>query len=190
MNSFFKRYCIKSIMFISSYFPLYLMLLILHQDYYDTCDKIKNMKVAIFVGCMVLFIIISVLSVILLVVSTGKKPLKFNELERPDDTVISYMMTYIIPLLTANLLDKGEVFVNIVLFLLIGYLYIRLNLLYLNPLWSMFGYLSYRVNSDVVVVTNLKYIELKQLRLNDVSLKGFYITNDIFVAQRKDNKPI
>jgi hypothetical protein len=182
-----KRYIIKSIMFISSYFPLYIMLLVLHYDKYNEIHELKKFKVAIFVAVLLVCILLSLLSLILLKLSIGNKPLRLEDIERPDDTIISYMMTYIIPILTTNFLNKGEIFVNIVLFLLIGYLYIRLNLLYLNPLWSIFGYLSYRANSDVVIITDIKYSRLKQIKNNNINLKGFYIANDIFVAKSKNN---
>ena len=182
-----KRYIVKSMMFISSYFPLYVMLLLLHSDKYDKICEIKGFKIILYLSVMAICIFISIISIIFIKISKGTKPLKINELERPDDTVISYMMTYIIPILTTNLVDKGEIIVNIILFLLIGYLYIRLNLLYLNPLWSMFGYLSYRVNSDVVIVTNIKYKDIKHKSDSKTAILGFYIANDIFVAQKKNN---
>ncbi|MBD5087388.1 MAG: hypothetical protein HDT30_01045 [Clostridiales bacterium] len=97
------------------------------------------------------------------------------------------MMTYIIPIVTTNLLDKGQILVNVILFLLIGYLYIRLNLLYLNPLWSIFGYLSYRVNSDVIVITNIKYKDLKTMSRNKIGLKGVFLADDIYLALKKYN---
>lgn len=182
----FKRYLVKSIMFISSYFPLYIMLLILHFDEYNSFYKLKNTKVLIFIFTMLICLIVSIVSLILLKISEGSKKLKIDEIERPDDTIISYMMTYIIPILTTNFMNNSEVLVNIILFLLIGYLYIKLNLLYLNPLWSMFGYLSYRVNSDTVIITNIKYTSLRQKK--GINIKGFYIANDIFVAQKCNNE--
>lgn len=186
-NTIIKRYIVKWMMFISSYFPLYIMLLILHFDKYDSICEIKRVKVIIYLIVMIICISISLVSLVFLKVSSGNKKLIINELERPDDTIISYMMTYIIPILTTDLVNRGEIIVNIILFLLIGYLYIRLNLLYLNPLWSIFGYLAYRINSDVVVITNINYNELKLKRNSNKEIYGFYIANDIFVAQRKDN---
>lgn len=182
-----KRVTVKFLMFISSYFPLYIMLLILHYDKYDCLCELQQLKAITFVGVIIICIILSLISLIFLKISQGDKPMRIEEIERPDDTIISYMMTYIIPILTTSFLNRGEILVNILLFLLIGYLYIRLNLLYLNPLWSIFGYLSYRANSDVVIVTNIQYSRLKQIKINNKSLKGFYLANDIFIAQKKNN---
>lgn len=187
MNSL-KRNLVKLLMFISSYFPLYIMLLILN---YDKCtDPLNsgNIKVKVFISVMICCLIFSFASVLLLTLSTATRKIKITDLERPGDTIISYMMTYIIPILTTNMGDNQAVIVNVILFLLIGYLYIRLNLLYLNPLWSMFGYLSYKANSDLIIITNIKFSELKHLK--DVQLNGFFLANDIFVVKRADNKDV
>ena len=84
-----------------------------------------------------------------------------------------------------KIINKYEIIVNILLFILIGYLYIRLNLLYLNPLWSMFGYIPYRVNNDTILITNYKISELKIKLKNNQSIKGFYMANDIFIAKKE-----
>lgn len=171
-------------MFISSYFPLYIMLLILYYEKIKNIFSTTTSKKVMFLVVIFGGILVSLVSTIIILHGSGRKPLEIENIERPDDTIISYMMTYIIPILSIDFQNYGVIAVNFVMFLLIGYLYIRLNLLYLNPLWSLVGYLSYRINSEIVVVTNIKYSELKKLRM----LKGYYIANDIFVAQKKDNR--
>lgn len=171
-------------MFISSYFPLYIMLLILHFGKLKTVFEVVTVKKVAFLICMGIGILISLLSTLIILKGTGTKQLIVSELERPDDTIISYMMTYIIPILSIDFQDYGVIAVNFIMFLLIGYLYIRLNLLYLNPLWSMAGFLAYRVNSEVVVITDIKYTELKKIN----KLKGYYVANDIFIARKENNK--
>lgn len=120
-----------------------------------------------------------------MVSKNGTKKILIENIERPDDTIISYIMTYIIPIVTVNNISKYEIIVNILLFILIGYLYIRLNLLYLNPLWSMFGYIPYRINNDTILITNYKMPELKNKQKNGQLIKGFFMANDIFIAQRE-----
>ncbi len=171
-------------MFISSYFPLYIMLLILHFGKLKTVFDVVTVKKVAFLICMGIGILVSLLSTLIILRGTGTKQLIITELERPDDTIISYMMTYIIPILSIDFQDYGVIAVNFIMFLLIGYLYIRLNLLYLNPLWSVAGFLAYRVNSEVVVITNIKYAELKRIN----KLKGYYVANDIFIARKESNK--
>lgn len=182
-----KKWIVKICMFISSYFPLYIMLLILEYNSFNTKDKLLNGNILFFVMCMSICIGISLISTVFVFSENGSKSIKVNDLERPDDTIISYMMTYIIPLLTNEYHDRQVLVVNIILFLLIGYLYIRLNLMYLNPLWSICGYLPYRVNGDIMMITDLKYSELKCFKRTERKLIGMYIANDICVVKRKNN---
>lgn len=173
----------KIIMFISSYFPLYIMLLILYFENYKDIGNNPTIKKYLLLICMIIFIIISFYSIILLYVSKGNRKVTVEKIERPDDTIISYIMTYIIPLLSIDITKKSTILVNFILFLVIGYLYIRLNLVYLNPLWAIFGYLSYRFDDDKILITNIRYNNLKKFK----ELNGYYLLNSIFVAQKRDN---
>lgn len=175
---------IKIMMFLSSYFPLYIMMLILYFEKYNNVCTVPTLKKIIFLVCSALAIVISIISVYLLHKSDGNKEFKFEKIERPDDTVISYIMTYIIPLLTIDITKNSTIAVNFLLFIVIGYLYIRLNLVYLNPLWAIFGYISYRVDDDKILITNISSNNLKKIK----ALYGYYLVNSIFVAKRKDNE--
>lgn len=188
VKEWIKRWIVKICMFISSYFPLYIMLLILKHDLFNTREKILNTQIFPFVLGMLICVIVSIISTIIIFKGEGVKSIKIKDLERPDDTIISYLMTYIIPLLANDYQKKEIIIVNIILFILIGYLYIRLNLIYLNPLWSVCGYFPYWINADVVVITDLKYSELKNIKETRQKLKGMYIANDIFIAKRKNNE--
>lgn len=163
------------------------MLLILYKDRYDTFSELKNCGNLIFITLMIACIVISFVSLFMLIKSEGYKQLEITNVERPNDTIISYMMTYIIPILTADYINDGEIMINLILFLLIGYLYVRLNLLYLNPLWSMFGYMSYRANTNTIIITNIDYTNLKHFENHQAGLKGYYLANDIFVSQKRQN---
>lgn len=179
----------KCIVFISSYFPLYIFLLILNFESFNTIEKIKRFPILLFLGVIVVCILISILSLIGIYKSPkGTKKLLITVIDRPEDTVLSYIMTYIIPVLIVNNMGIYQIIVNILLFILIGYLYIKLNLLYLNPLWSVFGFISYRVNDDIVLITNYKMIELKNKMKNKQKIDGYYMANNIFIAKRERNR--
>lgn len=176
----------KIIMFISSYFPLYIMLLILYFEEYRDIFLNFTIKKFIILSVIFLLIFISVASIFLLKKSKSCRRVINNKVERPDDTIISYIMTYIIPLLSIDISKNSTVLINFILFLVIGYLYIRLNLVYLNPLWAIFGYLSYRFNDDKILITDISYNNLKMFE----EINGYYLLNSIFVAQKKDNNLI
>ena len=182
MDKFYSRMT-RTIMFISSYFPLYIMIIIFHFAKITKGFLGKNISIIGFATLTLILILISVLSVILLKLEKGTQEKSINNLENPDDTVLSYIMTYIIPLIT-NGDNSKEVYIgNIFLFVLIGYIYLRLNLIYLNPLWAMFGYIIYRDDNKEIIITNVPRETLRHKE----KLKGYYISNDIFVAHKKDN---
>lgn len=173
----------RIIMFISSYFPLYIMLLILYFEEYKDILFNFTIKKCIILSIIFLLVFISLFSIYLLKKSKSCRKITNNKVERPDDTIISYIMTYIIPLLSIDMSKNSTVLVNFILFLVIGYLYIRLNLVYLNPLWAIFGYLSYRFNDNKILITDINFNNLKLLE----EINGYYLLNSIFVAQKKDN---
>lgn len=176
----------RTIMFISSYFPLYIIIIILYFSKLFKGLMEKNIILLIFTILLMILILVSVVSIIVLKQGQGTREKVISNLENPDDTVLSYIMTYIIPLVT-NGDNSNEVYiVNVILFVLIGYIYLRLNLIYLNPLWAIFGYLIYRDSNREIVITNISREELRHIE----KLKGYYISNDIFVAHKKDNDGI
>lgn len=173
---------VKIMMFVSSYFPLYIVVIILYASKIQKALLEKDILGICFLLIITFLIIISIMSVILLRKGTGYRKRSIKNVENPDDTVLSYIMTYIIPLVT-NGDNSCEVYiVNILLFILIGYIYLRLNLIYLNPLWSICGYLIYK-DDNGIIITNISKEGLKHM--NDI--KGYYISNDVFVAHKKNN---
>lgn len=181
----------KILMFVSSYFPLYIMLLILNIESYNNKEKILNLirepntKPLLFLLTMIIFILISIYSICDLKKTKGNEYYEIEDIGRPDDTVISYMMTYIIPLLTTDNLTKETILINLFLFLLIGYLYIRLNLIYLNPLWAIFGYVMYKTSNEMVIITNIPYRKINRIKNNRV--KGTILAGNIYLVQKIDN---
>ncbi|AWH83335.1 hypothetical protein C4141_07260 [Clostridioides difficile] len=98
------------------------------------------------------------------------------------------MMTYIVPILSTDFLSTKTMTINLILYSLIGLMYIKLNLIYLNPLWLLFGYSVYKSDNEVVIITNIPYGRLKTLR--NTNLKSSYLGNDIYLIQRSENDNI
>lgn len=174
---------VRIIMFISSYFPLYIMIIILYFSKIVKGLLEKNILIIVFAVGIAILIFISIISVVVLKLGNGTKEKVIKDLDNPDDTVLSYIMTYIIPLVTNGDNSKEVYTVNILLFILIGYIYLRLNLIYLNPLWAMFGYIIYRDADKEIIITNISRTALRHKE----KLKGYYISNGIFIAHRKNN---
>ena len=160
-----KTIIVRSIMFISSYFPLYILLLI------SQGNDILQTPNWYFVGFIAALLIISLLSIIFL------KNAPIGNYCKPIN-----VFTYIIPLLGFSFNNFYSVVVNIVLFFMIWFLYIKLDLIFINPLWSLVGYISYEFNEGYII-TNIRYEDI--IRTNK-PLKGCYLTNRIFLAHKSN----
>ena len=85
-------------MFISSYFPLYIILLILNFDIKKS--KVLFVKNNVFLIILIIFCGISIITVINLKHTKGNENHIFSDIEKTEDTIISYLMTYIVPILS------------------------------------------------------------------------------------------
>lgn len=171
---------IRIIIFISSYFPLYIMIVIIN---YKRFIDVFNFKNILFDVVIIFLILTSLLSLLILKLGSSNRYKKLEGLENTGDIVLSYIMTYVIPLLnigeTAAELYRAYIF----LFIMIGYIYLKYNLIYINPLWSIFGYIIYKDSNGEIIITNIPKEKLKYMNV----IKGFYISNMIFIAHKKDN---
>lgn len=173
-------------MFISSYLPLYIMIIILNASDYRVTFKLGEMdkKVTIAFLILAILIIISIICSFDLVTTKAEGIYNFNKIEKTGDAIISYIMTYIVPLLSDNFLSPKVLFVNVVLYLMVGVMYVRLNLVYFNPFWVLLGYSVYNDENGAVIITNIPYERIKQ---KENRLKGSFIVKDVYLVRKKDN---
>ncbi len=105
----------------------------------------------------------------------------FIEITPADFDHLTFLSTYIIPLITFNLNEPRSFVVVIVLLIMIGVIYIKSNLYYLNPTLLLFGYKIYKAKSDnksVVLIikgtitNNTQRYKYKDLGNNIYLIKG------------------
>lgn len=184
MKKIKSRVSIKIMMFISSYFPLYIMLLILYNKEIHNAFYTKNKYYIIFFISIIILIFLSLFSVYLLKKTSGTRYKRFTTIERTDDMILSYMMTYLFPLLVSSDSSNEVKIVNILVFILIGYIYIKMDLIYLNPLWAFLNFRIYRCDNDIMLISDIPYHDLKKIN----NLYGVYILNYVYIAKRSENK--
>ena len=177
-----KLKSMKVLLFLSSYYPLYMMLLVLNGDQFPKLAEFDPYA-GVFLAVMAVLIGISFLPLILIGKGKNTKTIETGILKKPDDTVVSYIMTYIVPILMFDFQDPKMVTVNIILFMIIGCLYVRLNLVYINPLLAIFGYVFYHTDKEQTIISNIPYYSLKNMK----TVEGFFIANHIFIAKEKEN---
>lgn len=175
-------------MFITSYCPLYFLLLFMQLDEYTITIKKDEIVLlpTVFAVVLLFLIIISVVCTIDLTKTAGNERCKYTSIERPGDAPVSYMMTYIVPLLSENFLTYDGCLINITLFGLIAIMYIRLDLVYFNPTWLILGYGIYIIDNGNIVISNMPYGTLKQY--TNISLSCSYIVKGVYLIQKRDNR--
>lgn len=179
-----RKLLVRSMMFVSSYAPLYVFLLIL--QYEDIKNNACSGLSIMFLIIMFLFILVSVFSLICIWNSIAGNTYRIMNVKRPNSSVITYVFTYIVPILSISIKNVPNLIVNLLLFILVWFLYIRLDLVFMNPLWALFGYITYEDQGDYIITD----IPFEQLSKINCSLKGSYLINDVFLAKKKDNLTI
>ncbi|MEA5008245.1 hypothetical protein [Clostridium tyrobutyricum] len=179
-------------MFISSYFPLYIILLVLNIENYNSFSKLikifkfENIKISLFVFILIILLLISLESIYDLKNTKASESHTFSSISNSDDAIINYMMTYIIPLLSTDFLSTKTLIMNVILFFIIGFMYVRLNLVYLNPLWLIWGYSMYKADNSMIIITNISYSNIKSLE--NESLKASLLCDRVYLIQKCQNK--
>ncbi len=170
----------KLILFTSSYSP---MLVIIGIQNYD--KTIVWVFLAIFI-----IVILALLKLIILNITkynpydyTVEKVTSLNS-----DTVTNYLFIYLFPFITLDLTQMKNVVILLFLFCLVGFLYIKSNIIYINPVLNVvFRYNIYSsevtINnqlSKVILITKKSELELQRNR----ALKIGRLSKDIFIDLR------
>lgn len=135
-NDYFSKW----LLFITSYFPLYLWIMFSNID----CSTFHSFKFFVVFHCTLsILIIISILEICSLFRGTGSenKALPASmEISPESDSLMNYVVTYLTPLLSLDPNKLQSVIMNVLLFLLIGLIYVGSSATYLNPILGIFGF--------------------------------------------------
>ena len=182
----------RTLLFISSYFPLYLWLIFSNLDYSKIikCGPILPcfFKDVSLLKIIVLFILIllcfiSVIPIRKIIIADGQEELTIGEsvqIKPVSDSFMNYLITYLTPLMSFDIQSLQNVVMNFSLFALIGFLYIGGNAIYLNPVLGLFGFKIYECEDFKEghhIITKLDY---NSLQANKGKENGFlrYVISD------------
>lgn len=145
-------YISKWKLFITSYAPLYLWLLLSNIDYTHIIPiRIFEFTFQnIFRFIMLSLIVISGIEIKNLFIGSGSEEKELPstmEVSPESDSLMNYVVTYFTPLISFNLNDNKSVIMNILLFLLIGLMYVGSSATYLNPVLGVFGFKVFGVSN-------------------------------------------
>lgn len=136
-------------LFLGSYSPLFILLCLLEWNN-SLLGSLTIRQITIF-WLPLLFALLAVLGIIitltLLSVAKTIAPIfiKPTVTDKRGEETLAYLITYLIPFIGFRFDSLPSATANVVLFVMIGFLYVQSNMIYLNPLLSIMGYKIYKI---------------------------------------------
>jgi len=197
-------YISKWTLFITSYLPLYLWLLLSNINYKNVhimrfdifslksilafCKKHIDFKTVFFI-VLIILILISVKQIRDLFVGSGseQKALPVDmEISPESDSLMNYVITYFAPLVSFNIYNLKSVIMNVLLFLLIGLMYVGSSATYLNPVLGIFGFRIFGVSgypNAHHIISRLSYDEIETARKRRDKVERYRIGDGIYIIK-------
>ncbi|PER21924.1 hypothetical protein CN490_26485 [Bacillus cereus] len=173
-------------LYVSSFFPLYVLLIINNYTHFIGVQKLKDSILfgkflpSIFAWVLIILILFSFFSLwVIMRVSLNEKH-EFVGICKTEDNLLNYVVTYLVPILSIDITKANSLLVNLGLFLLFGFIYVKNSLVYLNPLFLFFKYNVFITENNEVIISNYDIYELKnregeKLRARTLSYKIYLV---------------
>jgi len=99
-------------------------------------------------------------------------PVKIVEIEDINYEHLTFLTTYIIPLICFNLTSERYIFALVFLLIVIGVIYVKTDMFYANPTLAVLGYRLYKVKietrtdikENIVVIARCRLSEGEEIR--------------------------
>ncbi|MBP1950279.1 hypothetical protein [Virgibacillus litoralis] len=168
----------KTLLFISSFLPLYFILMVKFYDF-DKPFKCNLVENTIPYSVLTLLIVISIVTFLYFLFCELNEEEEFEDIENIDSEILSYFITYIVPLTTLKVDQINGVLVNILLFIVIGVFYVKSNIFYLNILFTFSNFNVYTDKDKKIIISKKKAQKINELGLVKVRKVGdkIYIIN-------------
>ncbi|PLR81766.1 hypothetical protein CVD25_11385 [Bacillus canaveralius] len=178
-------------LYVSSFFPLYVLLIIDNYNYYISWTRIKSIILfehvlpSLFSYSILVLIAISVSSLFIIMKINLNEKHQFEGISKTEDNLLSYVVTYLVPILSIDITKANSLLVNAGLFSLLGFIYVKNSLVYLNPLFLFFRYNIFLTEKNEVLISNLDIYELKSLEGERIRTR--VLSYKIYLIRKKDS---
>jgi len=115
-------------------------------------------------------------------------PFKITEIQSIDYEHLTFLTTYIVPLVCFNFIDARYQIVLIILLIVIGAIYIRTDLFYANPTLALLNYRIYKIDGlfrDTEIRKEIILISRSKLE-KDQRCDYIKLDNRIYYAKPKN----
>lgn len=183
----------KWLLFITSYMPLYLWILFSTLDYKNIrLENILKLKFGhpILRIVLVVLIAISVYKIYQLFKMDGDEQEELPpemEISPESDSLMNYIVTYFTPLISFDISDNKSVLMNVLLFLLIGLMYVGSSASYLNPVLGIFGFKIFGVTgfpNAHHLISNLSFDEIETARKREDKLIRYRLGDGMYMIKK------
>lgn len=141
-----RKIIYKLCFFLTSLIPLFLLLLISRVDY---TASLKNNTFSFFLFLLLIISLIGIIYLNDLSKNSKNLPITVTKIENINYENLTFLATYIVPLVAMPLQSLRDKIVFILLLCLIGGIFIRTNIFYTNPSLAIFGYNIYRIQDSI-----------------------------------------
>lgn len=151
----------KTVLFFSSYIPIFLMIFLNNLDSFSNSsikkawDKNPSLWISMIVLSIVTLLILLLWIRILKkeAADTTKQQYQLKDLKKYDTEVLNFFVTFIIPILSLKPESGPSIMMNLVLVIIEGIYYISNNALYFNVILIILGYHVYTFSNDNIVIS-------------------------------------
>lgn len=145
----------RILLFLSSYFPLAVICGFL---FWNDHQYIAILIVLTgFVGLAGMFMFLSAAQ------KLAATRVKFREVQKRDSEALNYIVAYVIPFLAIG--QPGQSVPLLIFLAVLGVLYVKLNMVHINPALNLFGYYLYEITTEDG--TEFPIITRKRIRPNE-----------------------
>jgi len=161
---------VRLLLFISSYFPLAVILCIFLLDPQHPWVIAGHLSSVVILGVGIAGLIILFLYVKLIAPGKVSFHERITDLQRHDGDVMSYIASYVVPFVTFPLGGWQQISALVIFLLLLLVIYVSSNMIYINPMLTILGYHLYEVkleNSDAshYLISNKHVVRDKIIRV-------------------------
>ncbi|WP_297510038.1 anti-phage protein KwaA [Flavobacterium sp.] len=115
-------------------------------------------------------------------------PFKVESIENIDYEHLTFLTTYIVPLVCFNFISIRYLIVLLILLIIIGIIYIRTDLFYANPTLAILQFRIYKISGNFVkdgIRNNIILITRDKLQKDDL-VKYIKLDNRIYYAKKQE----
>lgn len=193
----------KSLFYMSSFMPLYLLLIVQNIKFNNrngdfSWDVVfdqfnfSDRTLSIFWWGLIVLIAFSSLGCVLFFAVYTKKEGRLGSISDAEfvrEDTMGYVVTYIVPLISMDIRSARSLLVNLLLFIIIGTFYVKNDQIFMNPLYNLFDYNIFSAESGIYI-TKISKQRLKILSRNDIRVRKINVLGDIYVLKESKNKKI